>query len=259
MNKITPAEQVVWLKGILDGKFSRLDFAKNISGLPDVIESTQLDYDCALAVMATLLATVNTQQTKTPERITLNQAMFKLADDVISEMNSRKLIAERDSLKAENKALREALRASMVEMPEEPKYYRPTQGDRHRITMTECIDTYFKRWVRKEDNDALRTAYSALAVSLEKEKQKRCSRYTTMSVDPESEPVEECVALRHRLEQAEAQLAAERDKALEDAAKVVRDYRWDKLHNECCEGNMGWLISKLGSAVRAIAAEEKWK
>ena len=62
MTKITLSEQVAWYKGILKEFAFRLDFAKKTIGRPEVIELDQREYDCALAVMATLLATINAQQ-----------------------------------------------------------------------------------------------------------------------------------------------------------------------------------------------------
>jgi hypothetical protein len=53
--KITPPEQVAWFKTILEGKASYLRFAKQTINRPEVIEIAQTDYDCAEAVMATLL------------------------------------------------------------------------------------------------------------------------------------------------------------------------------------------------------------
>ena len=39
--------------------------------------------------------------------------------------------------------------------------------------------------------------------------------------------------------------------ACEDAAKVADEYRWDDINNECCEGNMGWLLGKVSAAIRS--------
>ena len=66
---ITLPEQVAWFKTILEGKAAYLRFAKQTINRPEVNEIAQTDYDCALAVMATLLATINAQQAvKNPGR-----------------------------------------------------------------------------------------------------------------------------------------------------------------------------------------------
>ena len=66
----------------------------------------------------------------------------------------------------------------------------------------------------------------------------------------------EWIELKQRLNEAEAKLATALASERERCANVVRDYRWYELHRDCCEGNMGWLISKLESAIRAIPIGE---
>ena len=58
---ITIPEQIAWVAGILHGHEERLRNAKRLCA-PEAEEEAQRDYDCALAVMATLLATINAQQ-----------------------------------------------------------------------------------------------------------------------------------------------------------------------------------------------------
>ena len=66
---ITLPEQVAWFKGVLNEKYGRLHHAKQTINRPEVTEYAQMEYDCALAVMATLLATINAQQAvKNPGR-----------------------------------------------------------------------------------------------------------------------------------------------------------------------------------------------
>ena len=60
---ITLPEQVSWVAGILHGHEERLRNAKHLCA-PEAEEEAQRDYDCALAVMATLLATINAQQAR---------------------------------------------------------------------------------------------------------------------------------------------------------------------------------------------------
>ncbi len=59
------------------------------------------------------------------------------------------------------------------------------------------------------------------------------------------------------MDKHKAKLSACRAAAMEEAAGIVGSYRWDELHNECCEANMGWLISQLETAIRAKAKETK--
>jgi hypothetical protein len=41
-----------------------------------------------------------------------------------------------------------------------------------------------------------------------------------------------------------------REEERERCAKIAEAYRWDEIHNECCEGNMGWLLDKIATAIR---------
>ena len=58
---ITLPEQVAWVAGILHGHEERLRNAKHLCAT-EAEEEAQRDYDCALAVMATLLGTVSNRQ-----------------------------------------------------------------------------------------------------------------------------------------------------------------------------------------------------
>ena len=124
--------------------------------------------------------------------------------------------AERDRLLADNKALREALEA-MID----------THGMHGPCRNHSCSDC----------KHAYKQARAALA------KVNACRTGETMKTNP----------LRTAIEQAEAQLAAERDKALEDAAKVCDEYA--RLDNP----NAVTISTLSAKAIRALAAHDRRK